>query len=582
VLRVHADKMLLVLGVFVAIVVTAALINRYRPIQRPRVRRLVTMFALYATATATGVGFGTADLPLLSSGCLTAAEVLLAFTLISLVATVLFAVVLPGLGFELPMLASDLIVGLGYVVATLVVLSRHGVNSNSALVSGAAVSAVLAISLQGTLGNVIGGVALQLDGSVREGDWIQLENGRQGKVRSVRWRHTVLETRDWSTIIVPNSLLLATNITILGKRDGRSVPQRMSIGFNVDFRFAPHLVIEVVNNALRASPIENVAADPRPETVCQELAKEGKDSYALYAVRYWLIDLASDDGTSSRVRARVFAALQRARIPLALPATTSFVESQDEPRITRKATRQIEERFAALKTVQLFRSLTDDELRTLAAGMTHVMYTDGELITRQGATAHWLYVLTDGAAEIRTHTEATPRDAAQLIDPTTAVPDVTALGNAPPSEQPSRAAGHRGVEQPGSTHVASRDDRKESVFTPLELPGRAWPMADQKVRVARLTAPDFFGEMSLMTGAPRSADVIAVGDVDCFRLGKDTFKTVLLARPEIATELSATLASRRVELMAARGALDPASVETSQQLERDRILGGIRAFFALR
>ena len=572
--------MLLVLGVFASIVVAAALINRYRPMQRPRVRRLVTMFALYATATATGVGFEAADLPLFASGCLTAAEVLLAFTLISLVATVLFAVVLPGLGVELPMLASDLIVGLGYVVATLVVLSRHGVNSNSALVSGAAVSAVLAISLQGTLGNVIGGIALQLDGSVREGDWIQLESGRQGKVRSVRWRHTVLETRDWSTIVVPNSLLLATNITILGKRDGRSVPQRMTIGFNVDFRFAPQLVIEVVNNALRASPIENVASEPRPETLCMELAKEGKDSYALYAVRYWLIDLATDDGTSSRVRARVFAALQRAQIPLALPATMSFVDAQDEPRLARKAARQLDERFAALKAVQLFRSLTDDELRTLAAGMTHVMYTDGELITRQGAAAHWLYVLTDGVAEIHTQTDATPSDAGDLFAPTTPGPDATALADLPPSERPRRTTAHPGVDQLGSARRPRHDDRKESVIAPAA--GRAWATPDQRVRVARLTAPDFFGEMSLMTGAPRSADVVAVGDVDCFRLGDDTFKAVLLARPEIATELSATLASRRVELMVARGAIDPASIETSQQLERDRILGGIRAFFALR
>jgi len=336
----------------------------------------------------------------------------------------------------------------------------------------------------------------------------------------------------------------------------------------------------VVNNALRASPIENVASEPRPETLCMELAKEGKDSYALYAVRYWLIDLATDDGTSSRVRARVFAALQRAQIPLALPATMSFVDAQDEPRLARKAARQLDERFAALKAVQLFRSLTDDELRTLAAGMTHVMYTDGELITRQGAAAHWLYVLTDGVAEIHTQTDATPSDAGDLFAPTTPGPDATALADLPPSERPRRTTAHPGVDQLGSARRPRHDDRKESVIAPAA--GRAWATPDQRVRVARLTAPDFFGEMSLMTGAPRSADVVAVGDVDCFRLGDDTFKAVLLARPEIATELSATLASRRVELMAARGAIDPASIETSQQLERDRILGGIRAFFALR
>src|ERR1041385_2913444 len=119
------------------------------------------------------------------------------------------------------MIASDLLVGLGYLVVALVVLARHGVDPTGALVSGAVVSAVLAISLQSTLGNVVGGVALQLDGSVREGDWIQLENGKQGRVRSVRWRHTVLETREWSTIIVPNAQLLANNIRSEERRVGK-------------------------------------------------------------------------------------------------------------------------------------------------------------------------------------------------------------------------------------------------------------------------------------------------------------------------------------------------------------------------
>jgi small-conductance mechanosensitive channel/CRP-like cAMP-binding protein len=517
VVRAHADELFWVLGLFIAVVITAALVNRFRPIQRPRLRRLVTVFFLFATATATSIGFDAANLPTWSEGCVVAAQILQAFTLVSLSATLIFAIMLPAVGVELPMIASDLIVGIGYVVVTLAVLSRHGVNPTGALVSGAVVSAVLAISLQSTLGNVVGGVALQLDGSIREGDWIQLENGRQGRVRSVRWRHTVIETRDWSTIIVPNAQLLATSITILGKREGRPVPQRLWVWFNVDFRFAPNRVIQVVSDALQSSAIENVAAEPKPSVVCMDFTKDAKDSYASYAVRFWINDLATDDPTSSRVRARVYTALQRAQIPLAVPARTSFVEMKDEERTARRTERQLDERFEALKTVHLFRTLTDDELRTLAAGMNHVMYTDGEVITRQGATAHWLYVMTNGTAEIRAH-----------VDP----------------------------DGPGG-------------------------IPEQKIRIAQLTAPDFFGEMSLMTGEPRSADVIAIGEVDCFRLGRDTFKTVLLGRPEIATELSAKLAARRVELLAARDGLDAHALREREASERARILGGIKAFFAL-
>src|SRR5215475_15361424 len=85
-------------------------------------------------------------------------------------------------------------------------------------------------------------------------------------------------------------------------------------------------------------------------------------------------------------------------------------------------------------------------------------------------------------------------------------------------------------------------------------------------------APDFFGEMGLMTGEPRSSDVIATSDVDCFRLGKDTFKTVLLGRPEIVTELSSKLARRRVELIAARDGLDASAKQQREESERERIL----------
>lgn len=57
-------------------------------------------------------------------------------------------------------------------------------------------AAVIGLSLQSTLGNVIGGLALQIDDSINEGDWIELENKQQGQVKQVRWRHTVIETRD--------------------------------------------------------------------------------------------------------------------------------------------------------------------------------------------------------------------------------------------------------------------------------------------------------------------------------------------------------------------------------------------------
>jgi small-conductance mechanosensitive channel/CRP-like cAMP-binding protein len=475
------------------------------------------LFIVYLLVLGAKLAFDAAGIAVWAHRFDVASELLAGFNVVNVVATLFTSVALPRTGVSVPVIAQDLLIGLGYILATLGVLSQHGLNPTGALASAAVVSAVLAISLQSTLGNILGGIALQLDGSIHEGDWIQLENGKQGKVRAVRWRHTVVETRDWSTIIVPNAQLLGNNITILGKRDGREVPQRYWVWFNVDFRFAPTRVIETVQSALRASPIDGVSADPPPNCVCMDFTRDHRESFATYAVRYWLTDLAHDDPTNSRVRARIYTALRRAGIPLAVPAQRLWVEIEDESRMKSKVERRANERLTALSQIALFRALTDDERQTLAEGMSHVIYVAGETITRQGAVAHWLYVLTSGTVEIR-----------MTFDP-----------------------------------------------------DGEGPLPAQRRIVAALNAPDVFGEMGLMTGEARAADVVATSDVDCFRLDKATFEQVLLGRPEIATELSEKLATRRIELIAAREGLDAKARDERRSAERDRILGNIKNFFGL-
>jgi small-conductance mechanosensitive channel/CRP-like cAMP-binding protein len=505
------------LALFGGVVVTATLVNTLAPAHRVRLRRLVILFALYLVMLGATKGIAELESKAWTNGFTTASELFYGYAVVTIATLLVFGVLLPKVGVSPPTIASDLIVGVGFVVATFIVLSNHGLDSTSTAAAAAAASGVLAISMQQTLGNIFGGVALQLDGSIHEGDWIQLENGKQGKVRAIRWRHTLVETRDWSTIVVPNAQLLANNITILGWREGKKTPQRMWVYFNIDFRFAPTRVIQVVMDAINGSPIENVATEPAPSCVCLDFARDTRDSFAYYAVRYWILDLATDDPTNSRVRARIYAGLQRAKIPLAIPATANLIEVHDVEHAKRHQARRHDEHLQAIRGVHLFRALTEDELRTLAEGLIHVSYSVGETITRQGAVAHWLYVLTRGDAEIRTKVD----------------------------------------------------------------PDGDGPRPEVSKLVATLHAPDFFGEMGLMTGEPRAADVIARTDVDCFRLGRDTFERVLLQRPQIAEELSVNMANRRVELEAARENLDDAAKQQRMVRERERILGGIKSFFGL-
>ncbi|HVY60707.1 MAG TPA: protein kinase [Planctomycetota bacterium] len=72
--------------------------------------------------------------------------------------------------------------------------------------------------------------------------------------------------------------------------------------------------------------------------------------------------------------------------------------------------------------------------------------------------------------------------------------------------------------------------------------------------VAKLSAGQFFGEMSLMTGDPRTADVFAVGRVTTLMIVKDVFYQLTREQPSLARFLTQILADRLSEggLMASK------------------------------
>src|SRR5690606_1722442 len=134
---------------------------------------------------------------------------------------------------------------------------------------------------------------------------------------------------------------------------------------------------------------------------CMNFADVGRDSMGHYAVRYWLTDLSIDDPTNSRVRTRIYAALRRAEIPLAVPAQHVWVEQDSEERRARKRERARNKRHAALRTLPFLAPLDDDERNYLADHLEYVPFAAGEVVTRQEAVAHYLYIIVEGTAEVR-------------------------------------------------------------------------------------------------------------------------------------------------------------------------------------
>src|SRR5262249_57793103 len=83
-----------------------------------------------------------------------------------------------------------------------------------------------------------------------------------------------------------------------------------------------------------------------------------------------------------------------------IPARSLFVTEETEKRRERELSLEISKRMEALKGVELFHELTEEELRALAARLKVAPFVRGEVLTKQGAEAHWLYIVIKGTAEI--------------------------------------------------------------------------------------------------------------------------------------------------------------------------------------
>lgn len=410
-----------------------------------------------------------------------------------------FRVLLPSLGVTQPRIVHEIIFVIACITWGMVRLRAAGVELGSIVTTSAAITAILAFSMQETLGNILGGVALQADHSIHIGDWISVDNVR-GRITEIGWRHTAIVTADGEVIVIPNSMLMKMRVTVITSEEYPIA--RRTVKFSVMNTSPPQEVVAVVEKALRDATLKHVSPMPPPDCVLADY--EGGNMN--FEVRYWLQDQLHDAAADSNVLMHAYAALRRNEFILARPLLDMRLAQPAAPREAEPDEQEIERRCAILSHVMLFFNLTDDERRKVAARLRVTPFMRDDVITRQGSVAHWLYVLVEGEADVWYET----RNGQRRL--------VTSLG-----------------------------------------------------------AGAVFGEMGLMTGAPRAATVAARCDSVCFRIDKESFEDILRARPALADEIARIISERHTELDAVRGE-DHAEVADR---DADSLLGKIRRFFHL-
>ncbi len=412
-----------------------------------------------------------------------------------------FRVLLPALRFNPPAILEDILLVLTYFAWGLVRLRAAGLDLTGLVTTSAVVTGVIAFSMQETLGNILGGLALQLDNSVRIGDWINID-GVRGQVVEVHWRHTDVRTTNGHLIVVPNGVLMKSRVDVFS-RVGREQFRRW-LKFWVSDTVPPQDVIKTVLKALREAQIEHVSSQPAVDCIVTDY----KEGMVEYAVRYWLTDPRHDDGTDSVVRVHFYSALKRQNYGLARPGLNVSLVKAPGQVSAQMQEHELARRRHALGRAPLFAMLSAEEIAHIAVVLRNTPFVKDDVMTKQGAVAHWLYLLVEGEADVWYES----------------------------NEKASEKAGEK-----GRTHLAV------------------------------LKEGDVFGEMGLLTGEPRRATVTARTDVVCYRLDKELFAQILQQRPALANEFAHILTQRSKELAALKSTVSKPIPHVEHATYLDRI-----------
>ena len=290
-------------------------------------------------------------------------------------------------------------VGIGLIAKT-----WFGLELTPFLATSAVVGAVVGLALQDTLGNLFTGIALHTEAPFRVGDWVKVGD-LEGKVEQVSWRATRLRTWYGDTLTIPNNEVSRRPILNYSLP---KAPHSRVLQIGVNFQTPPNKVLSVLSGILDQVP--GLPRDPAPA-----LRIVGYHDFAIqYEVRYFVS--AYDD--YRRVEGEIFRLIwyhfRRHGIEIPFPVRNVYLHQAEAPQATREAPASRLER--ALRGIDLFRPLTDDELRSAAQRFRHLHYAAGEPIIEEGDDGDSFFVIDRGEVEVQKDLGGARRALAPLME----------------------------------------------------------------------------------------------------------------------------------------------------------------------
>lgn len=214
-----------------------------------------------------------------------------------------------------------------YASALLISLKVAGFPLGALAVFSGALGLGLGFGLQKVISNLVSGVIILLDKSIKPGDVIEI-NGTYGWINTLRTRYVSVLTRDRKEILIPNEDFITNNVVNWSFSD-TNVRIRTNVGVSYDTDL--ELAIKVCEEA--STKIPRVLKNPAPRCL---LIGFGDSSIDLQ-VRFWIND--ANEGVAnvrSQVLLEIWKAFREQGIDIPFPQreiTIKQANAEDTPGI---------------------------------------------------------------------------------------------------------------------------------------------------------------------------------------------------------------------------------------------------------
>lgn len=197
-----------------------------------------------------------------------------------------------------------------YALAVTITLSTVGVDLTSLTVFSGAVGVGIGFGLQKIFSNLVSGVILLVDKSLKPGDVIEM-GGVQGRIAQINARYAAIETLDGKAYLIPNESLIGNEVINLSYSNSRLL-LRAEVG--TSYAGDPRQAMALMEQAALSVP--RVLKDPAPRAVLTAFG----DSSINLAVGFWIEDPHNGTGNvRGEVLLAIWDAFKQANVEIPFP-----------------------------------------------------------------------------------------------------------------------------------------------------------------------------------------------------------------------------------------------------------------------